>query len=470
MLHERQRKMVTRNRVYFSSLAVVFVLAAPLHTGNNSVDAFAVVPAAAGASRTRRQTILLQMTAAVPTSTTNQTETILSNTDETYGANLEIAKLASLAPKNATAALAAHRLLQELPHPDTVTYNGVLKAHAKSPSLDGAQRAQDLLEEMEETHRLQSRANQEWYLEMHNMTEFQLQQGAPRITVKPNVRSYSTVMDAWSRRSGKVPQGAAQAQAVLERLEQLYATTDDKAFQPNTIAYNTVIAAWAKDGGQADKAQLLLERMGHLADVISHNAVLLAWARSGLPNAGERAEALLREMKIVNARSYTTVIDAWSRSHPYNDESGERAYALLHEMEELYETTGDASIRPNCISYSTVINAYALSKDPNKALKAWNILQRMRKLNDSGENVSAKPSLITYNSVLNACATSSPSVHLQVKQMVHSLYQEIMSNPFLHADHFTYGTGMYFCEYLLQIYAAFTSSLKLSLLFRTCSA
>jgi hypothetical protein len=112
-------------------------------------------------------------------------------------------------------------------------------------------------------------------------------------------------------------------------------------------------------------------------------------------------------------------------------------------MEDAYEKTQDLKIRPNCISYSTVINAYALSKDPRKAQKSWNILKRMRQLSDSGKNTHAAPSLITYNSVLNACATSVPIAQLQIKQMVHSLYTEIMDSPDLQADHFTYGTGAY---------------------------
>ena len=175
----------------------------------------------------------------------------------------------------------------------------------------------------------------------------------------------------------------------LEKLESLYQETGDYNFQPNAISYNTVIAAYAKDGGQASEALALLKKMGPLADVISYNAVLLAFARSGLPDAGERAQALLREMQTVNARSYTTVIDAWSRSN--SDDKAERAHSLLQEMENEYEKTQDISIRPNCISYSTVINAYALSKDPSKSYKAWNILRRMRQLSESGKNSQAAP-------------------------------------------------------------------------------
>lgn len=372
------------------------------------------------------------------TPTFNQTTTISADStalqQDTYQTNLQISKFASEAPYNASAADAALNLLKELPYPDTVTYNGVLKAFAKSPSLDGAQKAQDLLEEMELLHQQQTHLYKEWLSGESN------EMSAPLILIKPNVRTYSTVMDAWSRRSGKVPNAAQHAFEILERLETLYNTTGDYHFQPNTICYNTVIAAFAKDGGQAEEALTLLKKMGPLADVISYNAALLALARSGLADAGRRAETLLKEMKFANARTYTTAIDAWSRSD--SDDKAERAYALLKEMEERYDKTQDITLRPNCISYSTVINAYALSKDPAKAQKAWDILRRMRYLSESGKNVHAKPSLITYNSVLNACATSMPLVHVQVKQMVYSLYREIMENDTLQADHFTYGTGM----------------------------
>lgn len=365
----------------------------------------------------------------------------------TYQTNLEIGELAKVAPKNSTAAIVAQELLKNLAHPDTVTYNGVLKAFAKSPSLDGAQRAQELLEEMEEIHHQQVRAHDEWLIEhqhIHNNnngTANHVIQSAPRILVKTNVRSYSTVMDAWSRRSGRVKNAAQHCQDVFDRLEFLYNTTGDVSYLPNTITYNTVITAWAKEGGQEDRVESLLEKMGPLADTISYNALLLAFARSGHPDAGQRAEAILRRMPLKNSRSYTTVIDAYSRSHEYHTDSADRAHNLLDEMEDIYDQTRDVMMRPNCVSYSTVINAYSLSNDPKKAQKAWDILQHMKELAAEGKNSRARPSLVSYNSVLNACATSMPTVHAPVTHMVQSLYREIMADSTLQADHVTFATG-----------------------------
>jgi len=199
----------------------------------------------------------------------------------------------------------------------------------------------------------------------------------------------------------------------------------------------------------------------NLADVISYNAVMHAWARSGEPNAGERAETLLRTMTDKsnvqpNARTYTTLIDAWSRSTA-DDSRARRAHALLNEMEDLWKSTGNERVKPNCISYSAVIHAYALSKEHRKATMACELLRRMVQLYTSGENVDAKPSLVTYNSVLNACATSTRAVErdedgesgVNLKHIVRSIYKELTSpSQNLRPDHFTYGTILKACANL----------------------
>ena len=390
------------------------------------------------------------------------------------------------------AMLAVH-LLKSMTHQDTVAYNTVLKALAKSAPamlmdipddddtnhnnslqeskspqrISASQRAQTLLLEMIEHHKTQTAANQDWYERRasDDLTETEIAQGPPRVRIKPNVRSFSTVMDAWSR-CGNV---RATLQ-VMKALEDRYqASGYDVALQPNIFSYNTVLSAYAKscshtkqaplygsqsnnekDGRQAaQECQAFLERMLSTSknrddnnnnnsvvrpDVISYNSCLHAWARSGVANAGEHAEALLRSMPMPpNTRSYTTCMDAWGRSritstatttsNNNNNNNGEdannskkintikspaaRAHALLDELKDMYESTGNVQVKPNCISYSTVINAYANAnkEEPLKAQKAYELLQEMRARGASDPSVL--PNTVTYNSVLNACATSS---------------------------------------------------------------
>jgi pentatricopeptide repeat protein len=386
----------------------------------------------------------------------------------TYDINLQIAALAEQCAKrkNATAAVQAVQLLRGMSHPDTVAYNTVLKVLAKlSPyKMDGRQTAASLslslLDEMKVLYQQQLAANQKWYTHTSedntrdgksvalSKSEACLAKGPPRIHVKPNVRSYSTVMDALAR-NGKV-ESAEQAEELLQELHDAYYETEDWAMQPNLITYNTVLTAWAKAAGSeaAEHCLRILEYMPLQPDTISYNTAMHAVARSGWTNTGERAEGLLRSMAeqgvAVNARSYTTCMDAWSQSG-----SPDRAHALLHEMEELYESTQNKQLQPNCISYSTVIHAYAQSSsssqqddhnhDTDKARHAYQIFQGMRAK-------GVQPNTVTYNNLLNCFATSK-APQPELIDMVGKLYQQVLTEDM--PDHYTFGTVLKACCNLL---------------------
>ena len=431
--------------------------------------------------------------------------------DETYALNLKIAQLArASSARNKTAAWMAHDILRtQQKFPDTVAYNSVLKAFAKSSSFHNKQAAnvaQEILEEMQQLYSEQLVKNQEWYTRLDccntdvdgnssasieqqqqqqpqqpqqrqnglnknkasdnisPLTSEELSAGPPLIRVKPNVRSFSTVMDAWGKQSN--PAAAEKAQDLLFELEDIYVDTGDVAMQPNSISYNTVITAWSKAGAGkegAEKAQSLLDEMIRykFADVISYNAVLHAWARSGVPDAGKYAEDILRSMHgngvVPNARTYTTTMDAWSRSFGC-PESTKRAMALLSELENLQRqghpsSAGNKWMKPNCVTYSTVINSLALSKtEPLKAHKAFGLLQRMNRLGK--EDFEVRPNRVTYNSVLNACATSCPTAVKKCLEeqgmssslptlpaMVRTIYDQLLTvETRQEPDHFTFGT------------------------------
>lgn len=397
----------------------------------------------------------------------------LQESTETYRINLVLAKLANQCEnrfEGKNTAKNAFRLLQGMIDPDTVAYNSVLKAFAKAApaQIDGisaADRAQGLLDEMIAVHLKQNGDNSDWYKRnaQGTLSEEELSHGPPPVRVKPNVRSFSTVMDAWAR-NGNVEASLS----VLKDLERRYKESGyDAALQPNTFSYNTVLSAYSKSKGgtkSAEQAQELLQKMPIEPDVISYNAVLLCWARSGLPDAGERAENLLRQMHIrPNARSYTAAMDAWSKSRSElgdGSTAAERARALLDEMINLFEKTNDEALRPNCYAWSTVIHAHAMSRDPFKAEHCFRLLQQMRELGKDDPNVL--PNRITYNTVLNACATSSPVTYSDrygpekspLKEMTQVLYQQMLvdnkdednsENEKLAPDHFTFGTLLKAC-------------------------
>ena len=362
---------------------------------------------------------------------------------ETYQSNLRLAELAKSCAmhRNVTAARSAVRILKSMEQPDTVAYNSVLKCLAKiSPadlteSTTACEAAEALLREMRRVHEKQVAANEEWYEKLSDgtLSDEELELGPPRVRVKPNVRSYSTVIDALGR-TGDIL-AAERAEALHNVLQHEYEITNHGALQPNLISYNTLLSAYA-NCGDAKQCLRIIRDMPMSPDIISHNTVLHALARSqdNQEEAGLHAEAYLRQITNVrpNSRSYSTCMDAWSQSG-----QPERAFRLLQEMMQAYRDSGrDPSLRPNTITYSTVIHAYAVSKDPQKAVRAYQVWQDMQK-----EGV--KPNQVTLNNVLNACATTRPPTPI-VRRILQTLYKNSLRNG--KPDEITFGIVLKACQ------------------------
>ena len=223
--------------------------------------------------------------------------------EATYQINLQIAKLIQSANRrNITAADMALNLLRtHLQHEggngtsyssaDTVAYNSVLKAYAKTSSptnLRAGKIVYKLLQEMEELHKQQTESSLLWFQRNrdNNLTSEEFVVGPPRVKVKPNVRSYSICMDCFARQ--RSVQGAKMAQNLLKQLQsKYYDDTDgeDFAYLPNSICYNSVLNAWAKSGTKLEGAtrceQLLYEMIDlEIADVISFNAGTLLFLKN----------------------------------------------------------------------------------------------------------------------------------------------------------------------------------------------
>ena len=140
-------------------------------------------------------------------------------------------------------------------------------------------------------------------------------------SLRPNTRSYSTVMNAWAKVSrnerGSGEDAATQCEAILRRMEERGA--EDASIRPNLMAYTTCITAWARTRNveyAASRAEDILNRMidlcysesdrvpsleGNRETAGNHdapfNAVITAYARSPDPHAAERAVAVLDRLE-----------------------------------------------------------------------------------------------------------------------------------------------------------------------------
>ena len=356
--------------------------------------------------------------------------------ETTYRINLQLAQLAQNAAhhnqhrsKRSQLATQALRLFESgLTHPDTVSYNSLLKVLAKaSPcfvdagdTVSCAQVALDMFREMEQVHQQQTEANQVFYERLEQEISPSARQDVV-VRVRPNVRTYATLLDAWSR-MGNV-EAATQCQQLLE---EFFATERERNGSLDNsgdwlVCYNTVLAAWAKVGGSVGAAKCLAlwqdmlsnPSLGVQPDRISFHTVLNALAKSGRSDAGAVAEGLLREQMQqrqqsnhtfqLTARSYTTVMDAWGRSSGRPD----RAHALLNELVALASSPRNKKnkdLQPSLVSYTAVIHAYATSNLRDKAWRAYQVFQQMQQ-----QNQRIRPNCVTYNAMLNCCATSLPT-------------------------------------------------------------
>jgi pentatricopeptide repeat protein len=297
-------------------------------------------------------------------------------------------------------------------YPDQTSFTTVLHAHAKSQHAKAGERAEALLTRMQQLY----------------------QEGES--SVKPNVLSYTSVMECWARGAN-----GERAEQLLHHLEELYHETQDPDLQPDVPCYNTVLHAWSRSN-KPQRADELLKTMfseGNV-DQRSFNIVLAAWAQFG---DADKAEAILTRMHelaqegLVDCRpsvvTYNTVLDSWTKSKQKNN--WKRARDILNHMEQLYQT-GDEQVQPNVRTWNTVLNCMAKSgkvdlaedvmdqftqaakegrTDGGPNVRTWNTLlaacigkrdnNRVKQIFERMKE-SCKPDIVSYNTVINCCALS----------------------------------------------------------------
>ncbi len=314
---------------------------------------------------------------------------------------------------------------------DTATYNLVLNAFASSTSLNKngiidntrKKRASDadrILTRMEERY-----------------------DRIRRDDLRPDVLSYSTVLNCYAN-AGM----AVEAERILNKM--ITISDNDNDIRPNVICFNTVIDAWAKTRGltSPDKAYDILGKMENLAesddqlypDTISYTSVISAFARSGNDDAGDRAEELLqrsidlyknegRARLKPDSITFITVLDALSkqalrvfkkrRNITECNNIEERMISILKQMDDL-----DVNVRPCTVSHNIFLDFYAKSLQPNKAES--HLKEHMVENYQNG-NQNVKPDIVSYNSVLLALSRSPHKGSLQkAEQLLKSMEDDFL--------------------------------------------
>ena len=120
--------------------------------------------------------------------------------------------------------------------------------------------------------------------------------------------------------------------------------------------------------------------------------------------AAEKALSLLDKMvesKIKpNIQTWNTIIDCWAKSH--SRYSGKEAENIVRCMNKIYEQTGDVADKPTIFIYNSVLDAWSKSCDPKKAERALSILNELEKRSSQGSSI--RPNVVSYATVITVFA------------------------------------------------------------------
>jgi pentatricopeptide repeat protein len=296
-------------------------------------------------------------------------------------------------------ALRGENLLKEIiasegsVRPDTISFNTIIylwsrvaagSSTSAKASLSAAQRAHQLLHHMEQLY------------------------DAGNNNVKPDVYSYSTVIQAFS-----YAQQPRQSQDVLHQMTR-------RGLRPNRVTYTSVLSAMAKLG-QAEQAQKLLDELLLLdgketPDTVTFSVVMDAYAKKSStehPWAADKAMELLDRMNELgippNAYTMSSLFTALANSGQW--ESCQKAHRLLQDMME----NNDSEII-STMHFNSVIAAYAKSPRADKALKACDVLKALE------AHPQCEPDIISFNSLLLAAANAFGNRELKDKSFSIALF------------------------------------------------
>jgi len=235
--------------------------------------------------------------------------------------------------------------------PTYVHFISVMLAYARRSKEGDARKVEELLQQMEEIYR---EGNKE---------------------MKPNYQCFIICIDAWARCAAKEKGSAERAEAMLEKLEDMYLNSDEIDNEYNCFGYNAVMNAWAQTNTSEpvyDRAKAILQRMYDVHAIKKNDNVL--------PD------------KI----SFTALMKAIMKDR--SPDFAMKCASILNDMEQDYAKSRNYRMRPDLIAYSTVIHAFAEAEQPKLAEV---VLQRMEAMTASGQN-HVPPNTVCYNTLMMA--------------------------------------------------------------------
>ena len=305
-------------------------------------------------------------------------------------------------------------LMQKLPKtgpigikPDIISANTLLNCLAKSSLEQSRQYAESLLSNIEADY-----------------------EATKDSSLRPDKYTYTSVMKAHAN-VGDV----YKTKETLHRMIDQYKKGNEAA-KPDIFPFNNVLLAIARGAkGRNENAGLMadevFQEMSSLRakgildlspNLTSYTMKIACWAASGDPLAGEEADSILGELEQLaangqpemkpDARVIGNVINAHAKCGNYI-----RSEGLLKQMLDDY-SNGDRKMKPALETINMVLASLARANTPEAAEKAELYLQEMLEFQESESSFDLKPDAVTFTTVISAWVNSgSPIAAERVKTL-----------------------------------------------------
>lgn len=234
-------------------------------------------------------------------------------------------------------------------------------------------------------------------------------------TARPDTRSYNIVLRGWSK-SGDRDLGR-RAESLVKEME------SSLSISPNTFTYNCLVLCylWSGFRDKGNKALAILDKMKGMAEVnhvcrpdsMTYNSVMNCITKSSDPSP-LKVEALLQEMNEIyestgnpslkpTNRSYNACVHAWARSN--SRDAPHHVKKWIIRLQDDFES-GKTDSMPNKWNYNSYLQALSKQRKPSSADEAERILSMMERKSRQFRSNSLKPDVLTYTNVLHCIALS----------------------------------------------------------------
>jgi pentatricopeptide repeat protein len=242
--------------------------------------------------------------------------------------------------------------------------------------------------------------------------------------LRPDGKLYNALIT-----SKKIRHDGEGAEMVLRQMYDDYLNFGNKLARPNRRVFHNVMSAWA-DSRRPDAPQRIEKLLFQMKNEyekkrwdckpneVSFTILFNSLSKVGTKAAAERCEAVLQFMHQMGAKdeemkpsnfTYGTIMDAWGRIAKSDPEGPIRAQALFDDMLRRYDA-GDQKLKPNTYNYNALLTAWARSTHPEAGKRSLAILNEMEERHKLDSKNDA-PNEFVFSAVINAFANTGDIVN-----------------------------------------------------------